>query len=529
MQYGAQQLIEAKQIAYQFSSEAAPLFSGVDMFLNAEQHALVGRNGIGKSWLASILAQKISPTEGGVRHFCDVGYLSQGLASFAGNAADMLGLTKIMKANERVLAGVGDTSDFDVMEGNWDWQFQVESLLAEGELNPNILNQPFNSLSGGEQTRIKLLTLKRQGAGFMILDEPSNHLDRQGRLWLARWLDAFNGGILLVTHNTQLLQHTSIVYELNGLGLSRSIGGWATWLESKEQLRLGIQREAEQTQKSLKQVLQDKQKDHEKINKRQSQGKQRRENANQAKILLDRQLDRSGATLSRQAKLHEERIQRHSSLATDARTKLEIVDPLSIAVATPQTATPPLLHLQDVILPFGSDSPISLTMNSNERLAVVGNNGSGKSTLLKVMTGLLSPKQGTCRITPSYRLMDQHFSFLDKNQSALHNFQLQSPGWTEDRYRTRLAQLRIRGEEALKPVGNLSGGEQLKVALACLFCGPYAPALLLLDEPDNHLDIESRELLQKALHDYAGAMVLISHDEQFIDGVGNMQELVLKI
>ncbi|MDE9448748.1 ABC transporter ATP-binding protein, partial [Xenorhabdus bovienii] len=84
------------------------------------------------------------------------------------------------------------TDDFDVMEGNWDWKFQVESLLAEGELNPKILNQPFDSLSGGEQTRIRLLTLKRQDVGFMILDEPSNHLDRQGRLWLARWLEAFN-------------------------------------------------------------------------------------------------------------------------------------------------------------------------------------------------------------------------------------------------------------------------------------------------------------------------------------------------
>ncbi|PHM74380.1 ATP-binding cassette domain-containing protein [Xenorhabdus kozodoii] len=523
----AQSLIEAKQITYQFSDEITPLFSGIDMFLNTERHALIGRNGIGKSWLASILAQQIPPTEGSIKYFCDVGYLSQGLSSFAGNTADMLGLTKIMKANERVLAGIGDEADFEVMEGNWDWQFQVESLLAEGELNPNVLNQPFNSLSGGEQTRIRLLALKRQGAGFMILDEPSNHLDRQGRFWLAQWLENFSGGVLLVTHDTQLLQHVSVVYELNGLGLSRSIGGWETWLESKEQLRLGVQREVDQTRKNLKQVLRDKQKDREKASKRQSQGKQRRENSNQAKILLDHALGRSEATLSRTAKQNEERLQRRSSLATEAREKLEIIDPLSIAVATPQAATSPLLYLQDVILPFGSGTPISLTLNNGDRLAITGKNGSGKSTLLKVMTGSQVPKQGICRITPSHSLMDQHFSFLNKSQSALYNFQLQSPGWSEDHYRTRLAQLRIRGDEALKPVGYLSGGEQLKVALACLFCGPYAPALLLLDEPDNHLDIESRERLQKALHDYTGAMVLISHDDKFIESVGNMQELVL--
>ncbi|MDR0218947.1 MAG: ATP-binding cassette domain-containing protein [Enterobacteriaceae bacterium] len=527
MQYESQPLIEARQIAYQFSGEIKPLFSGIDIFLYAEHHALVGRNGIGKSWLASILAQQIPPSEGSVKHFCDVGYLSQGLTAFTGSAADMLGLANIVNANDRILAGIGETTDFDVMEGNWDWQFQIESLLAEGELKAEILSQPVKSLSGGEQTRLRLLALKRQGADFMILDEPSNHLDRQGRLWLAQWLANFSGGTLLITHDIRLLQNVSVVYELNGLGLSRSHGGWEAWLESKEQLRLGVQREVDQTRKNLKQTLRDTQRDREKTEKRQSQGKQRRENANQAKILLDRQLNRSEATLSRQAKLYEDRLQRSSSLAADAKTKLEIIDPLSIAVSAPQVATSPLLYLQDVILPFGSDSPTSLTINNGERVAIIGKNGSGKSTLLKVMAGRLLPKQGICRITPSHSLMDQHFSFLDKTQSALYNFQLQAPGWTEDRYRTRLAQLRMRGEEALKPVGYLSGGEQLKVALACLFCGPTAPALLLLDEPDNHLDIESRGLLQQVLHDYTGAMVLISHDDQFIANIGNMQELIL--
>ncbi|WP_340619502.1 ATP-binding cassette domain-containing protein [Xenorhabdus siamensis] len=290
---------------------------------------------------------------------------------------------------------------------------------------------------------------------------------------------------------------------------------------------MGVQRDVDQTRKNLKQALRDKQRDREKTDKRQSQGKQRRENANQAKLLLDHSLGRSEVTLSRIAKQNEERLQRSSSLAAEASTKLEIIDPLSIAVAMPQAATSPLLYLQDVILPFGSDSPISLTINNGDRLAITGKNGSGKSTLLKVMAGLLAPIKGICRVTSSHSLMDQHFSFLDKTQSALYNFQLQSPGWTEDRYRTRLAQLRMRGEEALKPVSYLSGGEQLKVALACLFCGPSAPALLLLDEPDNHLDIESRELLQQALHDYTGAMILISHDDQFLEGVGNMQELIL--
>ncbi|MDE1485410.1 ATP-binding cassette domain-containing protein [Xenorhabdus bovienii] len=205
----------------------------------------------------------------------------------------------------------------------------------------------------------------------------------------------------------------------------------------------------------------------------------------------------------------------------------------------------PLIEAKQIAYQFSGEiiplfSGIDMVLNA-EQHALVGRNGIGKSWLASILTRQIPPtegsvnhfcdvgylSQGLTSFSGNAAEMDQHFSFLDKNQSALHNFQLQSPGWPEDRYRTRLAQLRIRGEEALKPVGCLSGGEQLKVALACLFCGPYAPALLLLDEPDNHLDIESRELLQKALHGYTGAMVLISHDAQFIANIGNMQELLL--
>ncbi|WP_243465115.1 ATP-binding cassette domain-containing protein [Photorhabdus temperata] len=254
-----------------------------------------------------------------------------------------------------------------------------------------------------------------------------------------------SGGNLLVTHDHRLLQNVDVLYELNSLGLHRSVGGWETYLESREQLRLGVLREVEQTQKQLKQAQRSKQKDLERLSKRQSQGKQKRAGANQSKIILDRELGRSEATQSRQVKLHDERLEKAASSSLDAREKLERVDPLAIAVATPETATNPLLYLQDVILPYGSPMPLSLTVNSGDRIAIVGENGCGKSTLLKLMAGKISPVQGEHRVTPSQRLMDQHFSFLDKSQSALYNFQIQVPGWREDQYRTRLAQLRIRG------------------------------------------------------------------------------------
>ncbi|SFU66917.1 ATP-binding cassette domain-containing protein [Xenorhabdus koppenhoeferi] len=313
-------LIEAKHLTLQFPGESVPLFSGINMFLTTGQQALVGRNGIGKSCLAAILAGKMMPSEGYVHRFCDVGYLSQKEAQLPGTGADVLGINIIRQVNERILTGKGTPDDFNFMEGQWNWESETKVFLEEGGLSSDVLDRAFVSLSGGEQTRLRLLALKKQGYDFIVLDEPSNHLDRNGRIWLAQWLSAFNGGSLLVTHDTYLLEKVSSIYELNSIGIEHSQGGWQPWLESREQLRLGIQRESELSKKYLQRVQRDKQKTREKAEKRQNQGKSRRSNANQSKIILDREQGRSEATQSRNAKLYDERIQRAAVNAMQAKS-----------------------------------------------------------------------------------------------------------------------------------------------------------------------------------------------------------------
>lgn len=522
-----QNLIEAKRLTLKFVDAPSALFSGINLFLTNEIQALIGRNGVGKSCLAAILADKLTPNEGDVHRFCTVGYLAQGETVLSGTAGYILGVSDIQEVSSRILTGDGTPQDFSFMDDKWNWEIETEALLAEGELSLDVLDREFISLSGGEQTRLKLLVLKQQGCDFLILDEPSNHLDQDGRIWLAKWLKDFNGGVLLVTHDSILLEQVDVVYELSSTGITVSRGGWYDWLESRDQLLLGAQRDAAQAKKELQQAKKEQQTAQEKTEQRQSRGKSQRKDSNQSKIILDRGLGRSESTQSRHAKLHDDRIKNAGEHAANASAQLGVVEPLSIVTAKPETANSPLLHLSHVILPYGATSPLSLIVNRSERIAVIGKNGSGKSTLLKVISGKLAALEGKVVVTKSYCLMDQHFSFLDKELSALDNFRQQAAGWTEDLYRMRLAQLRIKGDAAIQPVHTLSGGEQLKVALACLFCGPTAPALLLLDEPDNHLDIESKELLQQALHDYTGAIVLVSHDKKFIEAIGNMEYLTL--
>jgi ATPase subunit of ABC transporter with duplicated ATPase domains len=124
-------------------------------------------------------------------------------------------------------------------------------------------------------------------------------------------------------------------------------------------------------------------------------------------------------------------------------------------------------------------------------------------------------------------LLDQHLSLLDETCSALDNFQRLNPGWTQQAYRDRLAQIRLRRDRALLPIRSLSGGERLKVALATLTMGPRVADLLLLDEPDNHLDLESQNLLADTLRAYTGTIIMVTHSDAFAEAIGFDEYLTL--
>lgn len=519
-------LIQAKAISLQLPRQANALFADIDLTLHQQVYALVGRNGVGKSLLANILAGNLTPTTGNIQRFGTVGYLPQNSQAIAINQ-HLHYLKQLLNAYQKVLDGKGNNTDFELLENNWDIQQQITSLLDELNLPLTILQKPFDSLSGGEQTRLNLLSLKLQQFDFLILDEPSNHLDKQSRRWLASWVSHYKDGLLIVTHDEYLLERIANIYELTSLGLNCSHDGWQGYLQTKQQLQLGIAREIEQTSKTLQHAKIAKQKNTERIGKQQHQGKQKRANSNQSKLILDRQLNNSQATMSRISKLHQDRELTANKQLAAAKEKLEIIKPISITVAPPTKVANPLVCLQEVLLPFGSKQSINLTINNGELLAIAGNNGSGKTTLLKVISQAIPAISGKVYTTPSFKLIDQHLSCLDHSISAVANLQNYSPNWQQDQCRTCLAQLRLRGELAIKPVSQLSGGEQLKVALACLLCGEQAPALLLLDEPDNHLDMESKQLLITTLNQYQGAFIIISHSDYFIEQLAATTQISL--
>ena len=204
---------------------------------------------------------------------------------------------------------------------------------------------------------------------------------------------------------------------------------------------------------------------------------------------------------------------------------IEVVDPLSVGLpSTGLPASRTVLELDRVSAGYVPNRPVikdlSLTLAGPERVAITGPNGSGKSTLLALIAGTLVPWSGTVRVGVPFALFDQRVTLLDPARSIADNFLARNPGTTNNQCRAALARFRFRADAADRIAGTLSGGQMLRAGLACVLGAPQPPQLLILDEPGNHLDVESLNAVETGLAAYDGALLVVSHDSAFLDAIG---------
>jgi ATPase subunit of ABC transporter with duplicated ATPase domains len=242
--------------------------------------------------------------------------------------------------------------------------------------------------------------------------------------------------------------------------------------------------------------------------------------ANQAKILLGGQKNRSQNTTG---KLRQRHAAQGDLLSQNVREAAQMVgQEVEVAIqawTAPQSARQSMAKLDSVELPYvvSVRRVVSLTITGRQRIGLLGANGCGKSTLLKVIAGLLPPQAGHCEVIGRVAYLDQRLAQLDPQRSAIEHLLAANPAKEEAELRTRLAQIGLDAERAARPTGLLSGGERLKAALACALYAHPPVQLLLLDEPSNHLDLASIEALEAMLRQYQGALVVASHDQMFMD------------
>lgn len=499
------------------------LFSDLNLDLDARRTALVGRNGAGKSILAELVAGQCVPAAGQrvsrVRTF----HLPQRLAlAPEATVAALAGVDAALDALARIEAGGIDVCDFDRVAGRWDLRHQVRALLDRNGLGHLHPEQPADTVSGGEQTRVALLGAWLAEADVLVLDEPTNHLDRAQRAALRTQLLAWTGGLFVVSHDRALLQTMERILELGADGLHDYPGDYADYRQASAAAKRRAEELLARRKLEQRRGEADLRAQCERQERRAARGSRSAREANQAPILLGMQKQRSEGSAGRlERRRSERRAMLQAQVAEAARTVGSDPDIVVFTPAAATASTRRALLLDALVLPRGAAGarPLDLVVHGSQRIGVVGENGSGKSTLLHVLAGRLAPLQGRCEVAVPFAFLDQTLDLLSADCSVLQQLTAQALGTNVASLRSRLALLGLDASVVARRPGQLSGGERLKAALAAALYRDDPAGLLLFDEPDNHLDLAAQRSLERMLQQYRGALVVVSHDDAFLDAL----------
>ncbi|MBK1712406.1 ATP-binding cassette domain-containing protein [Rubrivivax gelatinosus] len=511
-----QTLLTLDGVAFSLA-DGRPLFAGLSETFDRRRTGLVGRNGIGKTVLGRLLAGELAPSAGRVLRQGRVYRLAQQLAPEGTTLAQLAGVHEALQALDRIEAGAGGEHDFEILAERWDLRARLQAELQRAGLPPLAPETPAARLSGGQAMRVALAGAWLADADFLILDEPSNHLDRAGRQALLAQLARWQGGLLVISHDRELLETMQAIVELSPLGLRRYGGGWSFHAEQQAQQRCDAADELARRQLERRRETAALQREHERQQQRQARGRRERADGSQPKLVLDARQERSEATTGRLQRRHDTR---RAELEAQVRAAAaRVVEDTAIVVPPlPPAVLPNEVLVFDGELPFVAPplARLSLVLQGATRLAVTGPNGCGKSTLLRVLAGRLAPAAGRCERRVACAWLDQRLADLEPSQPAIEWLRAACRQRPEAELHTRLAQLGLAAATLGSVCGALSGGERLKLALARALLADEPARLLLLDEPGNHLDLATLQALEAMLRGWRGALVVVSHDEAFL-------------
>lgn len=504
-------VLEIKNLTHRYDDRF--LFDNANLTINNGEHVgVVGLNGAGKSTFINIIAGNLSQDDGEVLWLNGIrkGYLDQHadidrtktvmeylLSSFTYLYEKEAKLNKMYEDMafadgeqlDRLIKKSANLQDELTSEGFYDLESKIKKVANGLGMNIVGYDAPISQLSGGERAKLMLSKLLLESPDIMLLDEPTNFLDIEHIDWLIKYLNDYKKTFLVISHDIKFLDAVSryIVNIENGY-IKKYTGNYTAF---KAQHEMNA-------------------KQHEDAYKRQ-----------QAEIKrITEYIDKNKARASTAKMAHS----RQKML-----DKMQLVQkPVTILDAQFDFPYHPL-NCKDLLvvknLEVGYDKtlipPINLHLNSQSRLWIRGTNGVGKTTLLKTIMHKIPQLKGSFLIHPEARILylEQDLNFPNKEQSASQYFNSCYPMMNEKDRRTSLAKVGLKGELAIKPIKNMSGGEQVRLKIAVL--SHIKSNVLILDEPTNHLDVRAKEELKRALNQYEGAIILVSHEEDFATAICN--------
>lgn len=506
-------LLQVNQLSKYYGADL--ILSNIKLELQSRDRvALVGRNGAGKSTLLKIIAGQLSFDDGDIIKPKEVaiGYLAQntGLESKLSIWEEMLTVfsdLQNMEKNLRLLEEqIADPeifgnqgkyerilSEYDQLQvkfkeqGGYQYEADIRSVLHGLRFFDHSLL--ISSLSGGQKTRMALGKLLLTKPDILILDEPTNHLDIDTLSWLEQYLQGYDGAILIVSHDRYFLDKVvTQVYEVSRRQMKKYSGNYSAYLEQKA---ANFEREMKLFEKQQQEIadLQD---------------------------FIQRNLARASTTKRAQSRRKQlEKMERMDRPLGDEKSA-------SFSFEIEKQSGNDVLKVESLAIGYAGQKisgNISFRVSRGESIALVGPNGVGKSTLLKTIIKKLPSLSGSihCGSNLSIGYYDQEQAELTSNKRVVNELWDDYPLKSEKEIRTVLGNFLFSGDDVLKIVSTLSGGEKARLALAKLML--EKANLLILDEPTNHLDLDSKEVLENALIDYPGTILFVSHDRYFINRI----------
>ncbi len=476
---------------------------------------IVGRNGSGKTTLLKALAGIITPSKGRIywQKNLKTGLLAQipdvaeqtelqsvlagAFSQFAKMRAEMEYLERKLGENtvdmERLLARYGYLQEEFTHQGGYEMDARIRRVASGLNLTP-LLEQCWGSLSGGERTRAGLALILLQEPGLLLLDEPTNHLDMAAMEWLAEYIRGFSGAVVMVSHDRYFLdQAASKIVETEEEGLALYHTNYSGYRQEREERLMQEFQNYQDQQKKIKKM----------------------------KEAIARLRDWANRSRPPSEALHRRASSMEKALARIDRIPRPVLQtrPMGLDLTSEERSSERIFTLTGVSKRFTEAylfANVDLAVKRGERVAIVGENGSGKTTLLKIILGQMPTDTGCVQqgANLSVGYLSQHGDELDPSRTVLDAFR-SAVAVSEAQARHLLARFLFFGEMVFQSVGSLSGGERMRLRWAQIMHQKHN--VLVLDEPTNHMDTESREVLEEALADFPGTIVAVSHDRYLLD------------
>lgn len=505
------------------------LFDGLNLIVNKhDKIALVGNNGTGKSTLLQILAGKISPINGSANADSDPYLVPQVFGQFNHySVAEVLGVAGTLKALHQILEGQATEENLNLLNNDWTIEERCEVALAHWKLEGISLSQKMESLSGGQKTKVFLAGILVHRPEIVLLDEPSNHLDAEGRALLYDYIRSTKNTLVMVSHDRSLLNLLPTVYELNIHGITIYGGNYDFYAAQKAIAHEALQHDIKSKEKALRKAKETQREALERQQKLDARGKKKQEKAGVPTIMLNTLKNNAERSTAQLKGVHAEKIKDMAQELGQLRQGMPLADQMKLDLdhATMHKGKV-LVDAKNINFSYHEQTlwrqALNFQLSSGQRVAITGANGSGKTTLIKMILGQLQPKVGVIEKADFKAIyIDQDYSLIDQTLSVYEQAQQFNSGTLQEHdVKIRLNRFLFAKDDWDKPCSALSGGEKMRLMLCSLTIANQAPDLIVLDEPTNNLDLQNIAILTAAINDYKGTLLVVAHDLHFLAQIG---------